>query len=87
MLDNAANDGLFPEHYLVTVPFDSPALVDIRSSAANDASDRLVLTGTDSADRYLLRPADAIRPAPHRDHPGAANCKRRRQNVPTHARR
>ena len=52
-LDNAANDGLFPEHYLVTVPFDSPALVHIRSSA-NDAFDRLVLTGTDSADRYLL---------------------------------
>src|SRR6185369_10337733 len=41
-LDNAANDGLFPEHYLITVPFDSTAIVHIRSSAANDASDRIV---------------------------------------------
>jgi hypothetical protein len=52
-LDNAANDGLFPEHTLVTVPFDSRAIIDIRS-AANDSSDRLVVTGSDASDRYLL---------------------------------
>jgi hypothetical protein len=52
LLDNAAT-GLFPEHYPITVPFDSPAVIHVRSSA-NDATDRLVMTGTDSADCYLL---------------------------------
>ena len=38
ILDNAANDGLWPEYYLVTVPFDNPAIVDVRDSA-NDTND------------------------------------------------
>ncbi|MBK8118783.1 MAG: hypothetical protein IPK39_05835 [Sulfuritalea sp.] len=57
ILDNAANDGPNPEHYLVTVPTESAGVVHIRSTGA-DSSDRLVVTGSDFADRFLLATAN-----------------------------
>ena len=52
-LDNLANDGLYAEHYLVHVPADSHATVDIFDTSG-DANDRLVITGTDQGDRFQL---------------------------------
>jgi hypothetical protein len=56
ILDNAANDSAYAEHYLVTIPAGSTAVVDIRSTGT-DGSDRLVVTGSDAADRFMLRTA------------------------------
>jgi hypothetical protein len=53
ILDNAANDSAYPEHYLSRSRPSSRAVVDIRSTGT-DGSDRLVVTGSDAADRFLL---------------------------------
>src|SRR5207249_4288734 len=52
-LDNKGNDGLNPEHYLVTVPENGAGTVDIRDSGAQ-SNDRLVITGTKVADQFTL---------------------------------
>ena len=53
MLDNKSNDGLYPEHYLVAVPENASGIVDIADSGSQ-ANDRLVITGTQFADRFSL---------------------------------
>ena len=52
-LDNAGNSGLYPEHYLVSVPYGNAGIVHIVDSSA-DTNDRLVITTTDQADRLTL---------------------------------
>ena len=52
-LDNGANNGVYLEHYLITVPYGNTGTVHVIDSSS-DSNDRLVITGTDQADHLTL---------------------------------